>query len=178
VAGFYTARTANMAALPWPNFAPPFPRDRCAAFITAADAYLRQHGGQTKADTRDVEREGRKVAGLRRREPPSSELVEEALSYIPNDDLSYDEWIRIGLALYAALGAKGRVLWEKWSAQAAKNDPAYSAEKWDSFSGGAQHNRGHPFLARAAEWLARRDASTHAICSGPNGTRGLCPPER
>mgnify|MGYP000388389628 CR=1 FL=1 len=24
VAGFYTARTANMAALPWPNFAPPF----------------------------------------------------------------------------------------------------------------------------------------------------------
>jgi hypothetical protein len=25
VAGFYTARTANMAALPWPNFAPPFP---------------------------------------------------------------------------------------------------------------------------------------------------------
>lgn len=126
-------------------------RDQCAAFITAADAYLRQHGGQTKADTRDVEREGRKVAGLRRREPPSSELVEEALSYIPNDDLSYDEWIRVGLALYAALGAEGRVLWEEWSAQAAKNDPPYTAEKWDSFSEVRSITVGTLF------WLARQN---------------------
>ncbi|KAF0170347.1 MAG: hypothetical protein FD162_3565 [Rhodobacteraceae bacterium] len=103
---------------------PPVSKESCAAFIAAADTYLRQHGGQSKADTRDVEREGRKAAGLRRLEAPSFALVEEALSCIPNDDLPYDEWIRVGLALYAALGAEGRILWEEWSAQAAKNDAA------------------------------------------------------
>ena len=54
---------------------PAVSKESCAAFIAAADAYLRKMGGQTKADTRDVERDGRKVAGLRRLEPPSFALV-------------------------------------------------------------------------------------------------------
>lgn len=142
---------------------PPVSKESCAAFIAAADTYLRQHGGQSKADTRDVEREGRKAAGLRRLEAPSFALVEEALSYIPNDDLPYDEWIRVGLALYAALGAEGRVLWEEWSAQAAKNDAACSAEKWDSFSEVRNITVGTLFwLARSHGWRAEKPHSPNA----------------
>jgi len=142
---------------------PPVSKESCAAFIAAADTYLRQHGGQSKANTRDVEREGRKAAGLRRLEAPSFALVEDALSYIPNDDLPYDEWIRVGLALYAALGAEGRVLWEEWSAQAAKNDAACSADKWDSFSEVRNITVGTLFwLARSHGWRAEKPHSPNA----------------
>lgn len=136
---------------------PAVSKEMCAAFIAAAEAYLRKVGGQTTADTRDVEREGRKVAGLRRSQTPPFELVEEALSYIPNDDLAYDEWVRVGLALYAALGSEGRVLWEEWSAQAAKNDAGFSADKWDSFSEVRSITVGTLFwLARSNGWRVEK----------------------
>ena len=136
---------------------PAVSKDSCAAFIAAADGYLRQVGAQTKADTRDVERDGRKIAGLRRLEPPSFELVQEALSYIPNEDLCYDEWIRVGLALFAAVGGQGRVLWEEWSALAAKNDAAFSSDKWDSFSEVRSITVGTLFwLARSNGWRVEK----------------------
>jgi hypothetical protein len=142
---------------------PALSKESCAAFIAAADTYLRQHGGQSKADMRDVEREGRKAAGLRRLEAPSFALVEEALSYISNDDLSYDEWIRVGLALCAALGDEGRVLWEEWSAHAAKNDAAYSADKWNSFADVRSITVGTLFwLARSHGWRAEKPHSPNA----------------
>lgn len=55
-------------------------RDRCEAFVAAAEDYLRKAGGQSTADRRDIEREGRKVAGLMRNQTPSRDLVEEAVA--------------------------------------------------------------------------------------------------
>jgi hypothetical protein len=49
------------------------------------------------------------------------DAVREALAYIPNDDLDYDSWIRIGLALKGALGDDGLPLWLDWSAQSKKS---------------------------------------------------------
>lgn len=79
-------------------------RNGCAAFIAAAEDYLRKVGGQTTADRREIDREGRKAAGLKQKEAPSRALIEEAVAHIPNDELPYDDWIKVGLALYAALG--------------------------------------------------------------------------
>lgn len=109
--------------------------EQCGVFIAQAEALLRRSGGETRAERRQVEREGRKVAGLGRNDQPSREIVAEALGHIPNDDLPYDEWIRVGLALYSALGSEGRDLWEGWSAGSSKNEPQYTAEKWESFAG-------------------------------------------
>lgn len=136
---------------------PPVTRDRCAAFIAAAETYLRKVGGYSTADRREIEREGRKAAGLKRNQAPSRELVEEAVAHIPNDDLPYDDWIKVGLALYAALGAGGRDLWESWSARADKNDPEYTAEKWDSFARVRSVTVGSLFwLARHNGWRAEQ----------------------
>lgn len=136
---------------------PPVTKEQCAAFIAAAEAYLRQVGGSSTADRREIEREGRKAAGLKRNQAPSRELVEEAVAHIPNDDLPYDDWIKVGLALYAALGPDGRGLWESWSARADKNDPGYTAEKWDSFSSVRSVTVGTLFwLARQNGWRAER----------------------
>ena len=131
-------------------------REGCAAFVAAAESYLRKAGGQTAVERREIERQGRRAAGLKRRETPPRELVEEAVAHIPNDDLPYDEWIRVGLSLYAALGAGGLDLWETWSAQAEKNDPETTREKWTSFAGVRSITVGTPFwLARQNGWRVR-----------------------
>ncbi len=140
-------------------------RDTCAAFIAAAEQALRKAGGQTSTEKRDIDREGRKVAGLKPKEAPSQDLIAEAIAHIPNNDLPYDDWIKVGLALYAALGPDGRALWEAWSAEAAKNDPAHTAQKWDSFATVRNVTVGTLFwLARQNGWRAekhRRVRTTH-----------------
>ena len=119
------------------------------------------------ADRREIEREGRKAAGLKRNQAPSRELVEEAVAHIPNDDLPYDDWIKVGLALYAALGPDGRDLWEGWSARADKNDPEYTAEKWDSFAGVRSVTAGTLFwLARQNGWRAAKPQRARAAADG------------
>ena len=142
---------------------PPITKERCAAFIAAAETYLRKVGGQSTADRREIEHEGRKAAGLKRNQAPSRDLVEEAVAQIPNDDLPYDDWIKVGLALYAALGADGRDLWESWSARADKNDPEYTAEKWVSFAGVRSVTVGTLFwLARQNGWRAEQPRRVRA----------------
>ena len=61
------------------------------------------------------------------------EAVTEALAFIPNADLDYDSWVRIGMALKGALGEDGATLFTAWSAQSAKNVPASTAKAWASF---------------------------------------------
>ncbi len=127
----------------------------CTAFVAAAEQYLRKVGGQTTAERRAIDLEGRRIAGLNRQDSPSRALVEEAVGQIENSDLGYDDWIRVGLALYAALGDGGRDLWENWSARSAKNDPAVSAGKWKSFATVRSVTAGTLFwLARQNGWRA------------------------
>ena len=61
------------------------------------------------------------------------EVVADALRYIKNDNLDYESWLNIGLALKAALGDKGRALFIEWSKQSPKNVEAITAKKWGTF---------------------------------------------
>ena len=56
--------------------------------------------------------------------------IREALAWIPNADLDYDSWVRVGLALKGALGDAGADLYASWSAQSGKDDPAFTAKTW------------------------------------------------
>jgi hypothetical protein len=58
------------------------------------------------------------------------EAVTEALRFISNNDLDYDSWVRIGLAIKGALGEDGWPLFEVWSDQATKNIPKTTAKAW------------------------------------------------
>jgi hypothetical protein len=58
------------------------------------------------------------------------EAVRSALAFIPNADLDYDSWVRIGLAVKGAVAEAGAELFAAWSAQSAKNDPAFTAKTW------------------------------------------------
>ena len=61
------------------------------------------------------------------------EAVREALAHIPNADLDYDSWVRIGMALKGSLGEDGVALFAAWSAQSAKNVPEPTSKAWASF---------------------------------------------
>jgi Bifunctional DNA primase/polymerase, N-terminal/Primase C terminal 2 (PriCT-2) len=60
-----------------------------------------------------------------------------AMAMIPNDDCSWDEWNRIGMALFAATGGseEGFKLFDAWSQRASKYDAAATLDKWQKFEG-------------------------------------------
>ena len=59
--------------------------------------------------------------------------LEAALVWLPNAELDYDSWMRVGMALKGALGDAGADLFADWSAQAAKDVPATTLKAWASF---------------------------------------------
>jgi len=63
--------------------------------------------------------------------------VAAALAAIPNDDLGWDAWNRIGMATWAATGGskEGFEAFAKWSAKSSKcHGPATSRERWEHYS--------------------------------------------
>ena len=56
--------------------------------------------------------------------------IGDALRFIPNADLDYDSWVRIGLALKGALGEDGWSLFAAWSATSSKDVPEFTLKTW------------------------------------------------
>ena len=61
--------------------------------------------------------------------------VASALSVIPNDNLAWNDWNRIGMATWAATDGSevGREAFAKWSAKASKNDPNATESRWQHY---------------------------------------------
>jgi putative DNA primase/helicase len=61
--------------------------------------------------------------------------VRDALSVIPNNDLPWGEWNRVGLACWAATNGSetGFEAFAAWSAKSQKNDPAATLERWKHY---------------------------------------------
>jgi hypothetical protein len=62
----------------------------------------------------------------------TTEAIADALRFIANDDLDYDSWVRIGMALKGALGEDGWNLFAAWSATSSKDVPETTAGTWAS----------------------------------------------
>ena len=56
-------------------------------------------------------------------------------SVIPNNDLEWDDWNRIGMATWAATGGSevGREAFAEWSAKSPKNDQAATEARWQHY---------------------------------------------
>jgi hypothetical protein len=119
---------------------------RLDEFITKLESALAQKGavivpgGSARAGSASApgERSGVDQDSLR----GNYDDVRRALLCIPND-LAYDDWIRMGAALKAAVGEEGRGLWIEWSLQYPGNTAEIATSKWDSlqppFSVGADY---------------------------------------
>jgi putative DNA primase/helicase len=116
-------------------------------FVEESEQILRAAGGRTQGDIKGNttkakfekneqhkrEQKGKNAGAFRHGEKQSREKIADALDHIPND-LSYDDWIRIGYAIYEGTDGDGLDLWEKFSARYPNNDPKVTADKWPTFA--------------------------------------------
>lgn len=58
-------------------------------------------------------------------------MIQDMLAAYPNDDLDYDEWIVAAMALQAWGSSGATELFESWSASSSKNNPEFTAQKFD-----------------------------------------------
>jgi hypothetical protein len=61
--------------------------------------------------------------------------LQTILNMYPNDDLHYDDWIAVGMALHHTTGGgdDGYNLWLRWSATSKKHQTALMQNRWHSF---------------------------------------------
>lgn len=59
--------------------------------------------------------------------------IADMLSYVINNDLPYDEWVSIGMAIHHATQGSGFDLWDQWSSTSTKHDSSKMQYKWGSF---------------------------------------------
>lgn len=102
------------------------------AFVAEADAELSRHGQRVGRLTQAAS-DDRQHAPSTSQRTDDPAMLRDALDHIPNSDLEYDDWVRIGLAVKGALGEDGRAAWLSWSAKSAKDTPEYSAKQWAAF---------------------------------------------
>jgi hypothetical protein len=61
--------------------------------------------------------------------------VDAILANYPPHDLDYDEWLRVGMAIYHQTEGNGYEKWLRWSEQSPKHDERHMKTKWRSFGG-------------------------------------------
>lgn len=106
-------------------------------------------------------------------EPERAEEVAEALSHL-DPDMPYDEWVRVGMALKAGLGAAGRSLWLTWCREGQKFKPGEPEEKWRSFQKGGVGLGTLLHMAEEAGWQFDRKpraADEFVVLTGEAGPR-------
>ncbi len=60
--------------------------------------------------------------------------VQDALKFVPNPDLSWDDWNRIGMAVYCATEGKGFIVFDQWSQASGKYNSLETRQRWDHYS--------------------------------------------
>ena len=61
------------------------------------------------------------------------EDIADMLSHVANDDLPYEDWLSVGMAIHHATQGSGFDLWDRWSATSGKHDSKQMQYKWGSF---------------------------------------------
>jgi putative DNA primase/helicase len=137
-------------------------------YIEEAGRIIRAAGGRTKEEIEGKrEGEGNAAAGTKRGEKPSYDKVASALDHVSPDDL-HDriEWVRVGYAVYHALGEGGRDLFlnwcKRWSGYTAGMD-AETLGQWRSFA------KGRSVSDRTLFWYASRNGWWWNDAAGAKG---------
>lgn len=118
--------------------------------------------------------------GTRSREEAAAPIgdVRAALRVIPNDDLPYDDWVRTGIAAFAASGGTGEGFeaWQSWSAKSGKHQDAECLRVWRSIERSPPKRIGFGslcYLARSANplfvapsWVGEPQGTTATTAAG------------
>jgi Bifunctional DNA primase/polymerase, N-terminal/Primase C terminal 2 (PriCT-2) len=96
------------------------------------------------------------------------EELADALRFIENDDLSWDEWTSWGLAIFAATGGKGFILFDEFSQRSYKYDQHKTLQRWREITGSPPNRTGAEKIfkiARENGWVQKASPSftTNAV---------------
>lgn len=80
----------------------------------------------------------------------SREKIREAMKFIPNADLHWEEWNRIGMALYQATAGAGFEIFDDWSRVSSKYDEETTRERWDGIRRSPPNRIGDGLIFRLA----------------------------
>ena len=92
----------------------------------------------------------------------SQEKIHEAMGFILNADLHWDDWNRIGMALYQATAGAGFEIFDDWSRRSTKYDQEATRERWEGIRRSPPDRIGGGLifrLAREGGWQGRSDSS-------------------
>jgi len=121
-----------------PSDVPEISEDAVKGFVVAAEGILRGAGYTTVQDSKRSAAEGTKspipfgIPSALAFPPSTREEVEAALNATPNTH-DWSGWVKIGAAIFHALGDSGEELFLGWSAKSNKNNPEATKAKWNSF---------------------------------------------
>jgi hypothetical protein len=108
------------------------------------------------------------------RKPVTDKRLGDLMASIPNDEAwDWDDWCRIGMALYGATDGSdfGFELFDQWSQKQHKYDDVNTMEKWEKFKSSPPQNIGVGTLfyeAECAQFRAEAEAWKTACSSGRN----------
>lgn len=63
----------------------------------------------------------------------SYQELSDMVNHIRNDDVDYEVWIRIGMAIHHTLSGDGFEIWDDWSRKSDKYNNTFMLTKWHSF---------------------------------------------
>jgi hypothetical protein len=113
---------------------PVITQDQARSFLDEAYAMLPGELCQQALSAHGPAAPGEKAAAQRPSvQQGTFEAINTALAWLPNAELDYDSWTRVGMAIKGALGEKGRDLFLAWSQQAAKDVPASTLKAWETY---------------------------------------------
>lgn len=87
-----------------------------------------------------------------KREVPTHQ-INRMLSVIDPDNLSYEDWYKVGMALKSTCGEDGLELWDEWSRSGSRRKNGECTSRWKTFDEDGRVGFGTLlFLAREAGW--------------------------
>jgi AAA domain/Bifunctional DNA primase/polymerase, N-terminal/Primase C terminal 2 (PriCT-2) len=91
--------------------------------------------------------------GKEQRHEAPIERVRDTLAAIPNDDVGWEDWNRVGMATYSATGgnADGLAAFDAWSRKSSKYNKRKTFEKWLAYFGSPPNNIGYGSLKHLAD---------------------------
>lgn len=121
---------------------------------------------------------------LRERRRPGGEAkanleeIAAAVAAIPNDQLGWDDWNRIGMAIWRASDGRAFDVFDHWSMKSGKYDPSETRQRWEHYSWspptevGAstlffEAQRANPTWRRKYEHASSRSAAEARISATP-----------
>ena len=75
--------------------------------------------------------------------------IQRILSYIPPSELTYTEWVNVGMALKAE--GFGCAVWDDWSRADRRYHPGECERKWETFNGAQTPVTGGTLVQMAKE---------------------------